>query len=97
MAEQRSGHPVAGAVDVDDLPRLRQAIGRGQVHLGLHGRLPGGVRLLLPVPDDGVVGRQLVVHPQSVQGGGAAEAHGLAVDGAVQAAASAAAAKVRTV
>ena len=83
MAVERAGHPVAGSVDVDDLPGLRQAVGGGDVHLG-PGRPGVGVGVALPVPDHLVVGRQLLIEPHLLQGDGAAEAHDGSVDGAVQ-------------
>ena len=67
------------AVDVDELPRLGQAVDGGQVDLGGGGDIAHAVALD-PGIVKGVMYPQQLVQTQLPQGHGAAEGHGLAVD-----------------
>ena len=85
VAEQGGGHPVADTVDIDEFACFCQTVDRSDVHVGGHGLVTGRQLVLgLPVPDHVVVGGQPVVQPHLVQGDGAAEANGYAVNGAVE-------------
>ena len=81
MAVQGGGDPVAVAIDVDDLPSLRQRVGGGDVHIGEDGVLQGAP---LPVPDHLVVGSQPGVEPHLLHRHGPADAHRFPIDLAVQ-------------
>ena len=84
MSVESGRHPVAGPVDVDDLAGLRKGVDGAQVHCRVGGGGPGVRRILLPVPEDGVVPPQGGEEPHLVQRHGPAEAHGSAVDDFVQ-------------
>ena len=85
MAEDGGGHPVARAVDVDELASLRHAVDRGDIHIRRHS-LSAGVlrRLRTPVPEHPVVSGQLFVKAHLLRRDGAADAHRYAVNGAIQ-------------
>ena len=88
MAVDGLGHPVAGAVDVDDLAGLGQAVYRGKIDRGLAGFLPhlgaGPSFCGLPVPKNGVLFPQLFQQAHLLQGHRPAEAHGGVLDPAAQ-------------
>ena len=78
MGAGGGGDPVAGAVDVDQLPRLRHGVDAGEVDLGLGGLGQGGRPWGAPVPVDGVALGQGLVQAQVLQGHAAPQADGLA-------------------
>ena len=55
VSEEKTGDPVGGAVDIDDLPLLRNRIGGGKIPIGMPGlaqKLGPLFRRNPPVPKD---------------------------------------------
>ena len=81
MAEDGGGHPVARAVDVDELAGLRQGVDRGQIDRG------GGCvceAVSQPVAAHHGVALEPIEEAQLLEGDGAAVPHRFAVQPAVQ-------------
>ena len=85
VAEQRAGHPVADAVNIDQLAGLRQAVDGGDIHIRRHGPVAGRKLVVgFPVPDHVVMGAKLFIKPHLIQRDGTAEAYRHAVHGSVE-------------
>ena len=85
VAEQRAGHPVADAVNIDQLAGLRQAVDGGDIHIRRHGPVAGRKFVVgFPVPDHIVMGAKLFIKSHLIQRDGTAEAYRHAVHGSVE-------------